>query len=339
MTQRINLPEKLFDQEPYNIYQDEHFTVTTMQYDTGVAGLKISNNRGYIVILPFQGFMIWDAVFDQLSLKMTSAFDKPYSGTQVTDTYGMFQFTSGVLASGTPSETDTHSLHGEYPMTKLDHIYLEIDQDNIIIGGEYEYVKGFGYHYRTHNTVIMHAGSALIDIGLEVTNLSNYQTMPLQYLNHLNYCYVDGATMTANIPENTLKIRQSIPSHVKPTASWRTFNQALQASGEVIEVLDNGSRFDPEIVYMSTDLRPLVDRAVFKMSLPNGPTFVTSFNTKELPFVTRWLLNNPDQQVAAFAIPGTSHPDGYNAASQAGTLIHLAAGGTQSFTVTTGIGE
>ncbi|MGO3590761.1 DUF4432 domain-containing protein, partial [Leuconostoc falkenbergense] len=202
-----------------------------------------------------------------------------------------------------------------------------------------EYVKGFGYHYRTHNTVIMHAASALIDIGLKVTNLSNYQTMPLQYLNHLNYCYVDGAMMTANIPENALTLRQSIPSHVKPTASWRAFNQALQASGEVIEVLDNGSRFDPEIVYMSTDLRPLVDRAVFKMSLPNGPTFVTSFNTKELPFVMRWLLNNPDQQVAAFAIPGTSHPDGYNAASQAGTLIHLAAGKTQSFTVTTGIGE
>lgn len=84
MTQRINLPEKLFDKTPYNIYQDEHFTVTTMQYDTGVAGLKISNSRGYIVLLPFQGFMIWDAVFDQLSLKMTSVFDKPYLGTQVT---------------------------------------------------------------------------------------------------------------------------------------------------------------------------------------------------------------------------------------------------------------
>ena len=283
--------------------------------------------------------MIWDAVFDQLSLKMASAFDKPYLGTQVTDTYGMFQFTSGVLASGTPSETDQHPLHGEYPMTKIDHIYLEFDQDNIIIGGEYEYVKGFGYHYRTHNTVIMHAASALIDIGLKVTNLSNYQTMPLQYLNHLNYCYVNGATMSANVPENALKLRRSIPAHVKPTANWRAFNRELQTSGEVIEVLDDGSRFDPEIVYMSTDLRPFVDRAVFKMSLPDGPTCVTAFSTKELPFVTRWLLHNPDQQVAAFAIPGTSHPDGYNAASQAGTLIHLAAGETQSFTVTTGIGE
>ena len=51
------------------------------------------------------------------------------------------------------------------------------------------------------------------------------------------------------------------------------------------------------------------------------------------------LLNNPDQQVAAFVLPATARPEGYRAAAAAGTLQWLKAGEHKHFHVNTGIQE
>ncbi|MDI8799820.1 hypothetical protein MJM59_29255, partial [Salmonella enterica subsp. enterica serovar Montevideo] len=39
--------------------------------------------------------------------------------------------------------------------------------------------------------------------------------------------------------------------------------------------------------------------------------------------VTRWILYNGDQQVAAFALPATCRPEGFLAAQRNGTLLQL----------------
>lgn len=52
---------------------------------------------------------------------------------------------------------------------------------------------------------------------------------------------------------------------------------------------------------------------------------------------TRWILHNPDLSVSAFALPGTSRPEGFLAVKKAGTLIELEPGKTRSFTVPTGL--
>lgn len=51
--------------------------------------------------------------------------------------------------------------------------------------------------------------------------------MPLQYMCHMNYAYVPNATFRQNIPDTALKLRESVPAHVKPTAQWLAFNQRL----------------------------------------------------------------------------------------------------------------
>jgi hypothetical protein len=73
------------------------------------------------------------------------------------------------------------------------------------------------------------------------------------------------------------------------------------------------------------------------LTRPDGSAFVTSFSTDESPVATRWILHNPDLSVPAFALPGTSHPEGFLAAKKAGTLIELEPGKTRSFTVPTGL--
>ncbi|MDI4740423.1 hypothetical protein MJN54_36265, partial [Salmonella enterica subsp. enterica serovar Kentucky] len=42
----------------------------------------------------------------------------------------------------------------------------------------------------------------------------------LQYMCHMNYAYVPNATFRQNIPDTALKLRESVPAHVKPTAQW-----------------------------------------------------------------------------------------------------------------------
>ena len=69
----------------------------------------------------------------------------------------------------------------------------------------------------------------------------------------------------------------------------------------------------------------------------DGTTFVTRFSSAELNYVTRWILYNGDQQVAAFALPATCRPEGFLAAERNGTLIQIEPKHTRTFTVTTGI--
>ena len=73
------------------------------------------------------------------------------------------------------------------------------------------------------------------------------------------------------------------------------------------------------------------------MIASDGTTFVTRFASSELNYVTRWILYNGDQQVAAFALPATCRPEGFLAAQRNGSLLDVPPQQTRSFTVTTGI--
>jgi hypothetical protein len=95
--------------------------------------------------------------------------------------------------------------------------------------------------------------------------------------------------------------------------------------------------YDPEIVFFADKLDRYTDSPEFRMIAPDGTTFVTRFSSTEFNYVTRWILYNGDQQVAAFALPATCRPEGFLAAQRNGSLISLAPQQTRSFTVTTGI--
>lgn len=334
---KINLTHDMFTTAPFDLYESADFKATTFTYPSGVEGLTITNSRGHLTVLPFMGLIIWDAVFDGITLKMKDMFSQPLPGEGIADTYGCFMFTSGLLGNGTPAPEDNYQLHGEFPTSKMDHAYLTIEDDALTIHADVEYVKGFGDHYLSEPAVTMHKDSGLFDIKLDVTNLSHYQPMPLQYMCHMNYAYADGGHIEQNLPDEAFQLRQTIPSHVHPTADWLAYNDQLKASGELINDLNDKAHYDPEIVFFSKDLTAYTDKAEFRMHLGDGHNFLTTFKTAEFPIVTRWILYNADQQVAAFALPGTSTPEGKAAAEKAGTLIQLQPQEKRSFTVTTGL--
>ena len=130
--------------------------------------------------------MIWDAQFDGHDLTMRNMFSQPKPAAEVVATYGCFAFHSGLLANGCPSPEDSHPLHGEMACAAMDEAWLELEGENLRVGGRYEYVMGFGHHYQAHPAVVMHKASALFDIQMAVTNLASV-AMPLQYMCHMNY--------------------------------------------------------------------------------------------------------------------------------------------------------
>lgn len=333
----INLSHSMFSLATFKLYNDNIFKVSTFTYPSGIEGLTMENTRGHLTVLPFHGLIIWDAIFDHISLKMKDMFSQPLPGPGIADTYGCFQFTSGLLANGTPGPEDNYQLHGEFPTSTMDCSYLTIGDDTLTIHSSYEYVKGFGYHYLAEPSVTMHKDSGLFDIELKITNLSNYQLMPLQYMCHMNYAYVDNAVISSNIPDEAFQLRQTIPSHVHPTPEWKAYNDELKASGKLINKLNDANHYDPEIVFFSSDLTNYASTAEFRVDIGGGKNFLTKFATRQFPIATRWILYNPDQQVGAFVLPGTSRPEGFTAAKKAKTLIMMKAHETRQFKVTTGL--
>lgn len=336
MTTRIMLWREGFTDCPKTLLENADFTVTAFRYASGVEGLKIKNSRGYLVILPWLGQMIWEAHFDGHDLTMRNMFRQPKPATEVVATYGCFAFHSGLLANGCPSPEDTHPLHGEMACAAMDEAWLELEGDTLRLGGCYEYVMGFGHHYQAQPAVVMRKARALFDIQMAVTNLASV-AMPLQYMCHMNYAYIPGASFSQNVPDEALALRESIPAHVKPTAQWQAFNQRLLQGEASLTCLSEPDYYDPEIVFFADRLDRYTDNPEFRMIAPDGTTFVTRFSSQAFNYVTRWILCNGDQQVAAFALPATCRPEGFLAAQRNGSLLQLAPQETRTFTVTTGI--
>lgn len=335
MTQ-LPLWRALFTEQPRTVLQNDDFTVTAFRYASGVEGLRVQNRRGHLVILPWLGQMIWDAEFDGHDLTMRNMFSQPRAAKEVVETYGCFAFHSGLLANGCPSPEDDHPLHGEMPCAPMDDAWLVLADDSLTVTGRYEYVMGFGHHYQAQPAVTLRKDSALFDIAMSVTNLASVP-MPLQYMCHMNYAYVAGATFSQNVPDEAIALRESVPAHVKPTAQWLAFSQRLLQGEASLKALDEPHYYDPEIVFFADRLDRYTAQPEFRMTAPDGITFVTRFASAELNYATRWILYNGDQQVAAFVLPATCRPEGFLAAQRSGSLIELAPAETRRFTVTTGI--
>ncbi|MDE1536462.1 MULTISPECIES: aldose 1-epimerase family protein [Actinotignum] len=341
MTFTINLREDQFTEAPRCLAESPEFRVIAQRYPSGVAALTVHNSRGYIEVLPFMGGIIWDAQFDGISLRMKNMFSQPRPAREISDTYGCFAFHSGLLAAGCPSPDDTHVLHGEFSCAAMDRAWIEIDgcgNDGAIrLASTYEYARGFGDHYRATPTVSLGAGATDFIISMDVENLSPCQPMPLQYMCHMNYAFVPGGVMRQSLPAGSFQLRRSIPAHVTPTPEWIELNNRIIAGDIDADSLEGAESFNPEIVYFADDLPRYGQSARFELTAPEGHAFFTEFSTAQFPVATRWILWTLDQQVAAFVLPGTSRPEGFLAAKEAGTLIWVEPGGTRSFRVHTGL--
>ncbi len=66
----VNLRKHYFTEKEHLFFQENDIKVYLFRYESGVEAIRIENSRGYIVVLPYKGQMIWEAFFNGRYLNM-----------------------------------------------------------------------------------------------------------------------------------------------------------------------------------------------------------------------------------------------------------------------------
>ncbi len=331
MSVRIPLYDAHFGEAERTVCTFGEFTVTSFRYRSGVAGLRIRNVRGEVIVLPFKGQQVWRAAFDGRELTMRSMFDEPVETRTYLETYGAFLIHCGLTGLGAPSANDTHPLHGELPNAPMGDAWLDISEDgaSLAVGGTFKHTVAFSTNYIATLETKISAGSALLDVALWVENLKQ-SPMDLMYLAHANFCPVDNGELDycAAYDPDAVRVRRSIPSHVSPKPGYVEFLTELAADPVKHHVFEPGLAFDPEVVF---EIDMTADEDGFTHALqrhPDGTADYVRYRPDQAPLAMRWICRTPDQDGLGIAFPATSGVEGYSAEKAKGRVVCLDGGQT-----------
>lgn len=307
-------------------------TASTFLFESGVAGLRLKNELGQIVMLPYQGQQIWSAEFYGRNLTMKSMFAEPHPTRVFLETYGGFLIHCGVTAMGGPSKDDTHPLHGELPNAPFQAAQVVLGEDGrgqyIALRGQYQYTVAFNHNYLAEPTVKLYTGSALVSLTMTITNLKQSE-MELMYLAHINYCPVDNGRLVYSAPLSAehVRVRTSIPAHIHPKSGYVEFIEELKQHPEKHHVLAPGLKFDPEVVFF---IDYLVDEKGWAHTLqvhPDGSADYVRHRPAELDKGVRWICRTADQDALGMIEAATAEPEGYLAEKAKGNIKIIPPGG------------
>ncbi|MCL4297376.1 MAG: DUF4432 family protein [Anaerolineae bacterium] len=338
---QINLQPYFFREAEKKLAEFAGLTASTFLYESGVCALRLVNQVGQITLLPFQGQQIWQAEFYGRTLTMKSMFDQPYPTQVYLNTYGGFLIHCGATAMGVPTEKDSHPLHGELPNALYQTAQLLIGQDErgsyLGLTGTYQYTVAFNHNYVAQPVVKLYADSSKVSISLTIKNLKR-SPMELMYLAHVNFRPVDGGRLVYSAPcdPQHVRVRSSIPSHIRPAPGYREFLQELEAHPEKHNLLSPELAFDPEVVFF-IDYQSDTSGWAHSMQVhPDGSADFISHRPAELDHGVRWISRTADQDCLGIILPATAEPEGYTAEKAKGNVKVLPPGGEFHFDLEVG---
>jgi len=337
MTQTIiHLQPGFFESKERVLVEAGPLSASAFRYDSGVAGLRLKNELGELAMLPFQGQQIWSVAFGGRELAMRTPFTEPRPTRAYLETYGGFLLHCGATAMGVPTGVDTHALHGELPNAPYQKAWITAGEDDrgryIGLGGEYEHIVFFNDHYIAMPEVRLYAGSSRFSVSISITNLKG-TPMDLMYLAHVNFRPVDNGQLIYSAPctPASVRVRKSIPSHVKPPPGYAEFLAELTEHPERHNILKPGLAFDPEVVFF-VDYLADADGWAHTMQLhPDGTADTIAHRPEQLNHGVRWISRTPDQDTLGMCLPATAEPEGYHAEKAKGNVRSLAVGATARF--------
>ncbi len=339
----VHLRPSFFAERERLLVQYGPLAAYAFRYDSGVAALRLQNDQGQLIMLPFQGQQIWSAEFGGRNLTMRSMFDQPHANCEYLQTYGGFLIHCGATAMGVPvaAAGDTHPLHGELPNAAYDQAWLLAGEDErgpyLALAGEYRHTVAFSYNYVAEPEVRLYAGATTFPISISIHNLKR-TPMELMYLAHVNFRPVDNGRLVYSAPctPEHVRVRTSIPSHVHPLPGYAEFLAELAVHPERHNVLAPGLAFDPEVVLFIDYLADAAGWAHSMQIHPDGSADLISHKLAQLDHGVRWICRTPDQDAIGMCLPGTAEPEGYHAELAKGNIKTLGAGEAVRFEMVAG---
>ncbi len=329
METKIPLYPELFSERERLVASQPGLSAHAFRFDSGVCGLRLRNDLGELVLLPYQGQQIWSASMCGRPLNMTSMFSQPNPTRTYLETYGAFLLHCGVTGMGVPGPQDSHPLHGELPNAPYQKAWLVLGEDEkgayLGLGGQYQHTVAFNFNYVAEPLVKLYAHRSTFTVSFSVTNLKN-SPMEYLYLAHINYRPVDNGRIVYSAlptPEH-VRVRSLIPPHIHPGPGYVEFIQTLKDHPEHHHLLTPDKVFDPEVVF-SIDYLAGPDGWAHSLQVhPDGSADYVRHAPAQLPKIIRWMVRTVDQQALGFAMPGTAESDGYTAEKAKGNLKVLA---------------
>lgn len=304
---------------------------TAFRYRSGVAGLRISNAKGEIVMLPFQGQQIWDATFLGRSLTMRSMFDEPVATRDYLSNYGAFFIHCGATAMGNPGSDDRHPLHGDLPNAPYQDVQLIAGSNSegpfMALTGRCRQTVAFSHDYVMEPTVRLQLDASSLAVDIVIENLKR-SAMELMYLAHINFKPADGGRLVDTVADDSadIVVRQTLPPFFTPSESYLAYRDAVVADPSRHRLLTKGEPIDPELVLT---MRAKADPQGWAHALqvhPDRTADFVSFRPDELNYAVRWITRGADQDALGLVLPATAEPDGYLAAKERGRLVRVAPG-------------
>lgn len=332
----IHLQPGFFESKERVLVEAGPLSASAFRFESGVAGLRLKNELGELVMLPFQGQQIWSVTFGGRDLAMTTPFTEPRPTRAYLETYGGFLLHCGATAMGVPTGDDTHPLHGELPNAPYQKAWLVVGEDArgqyIGLSGAYEHIVFFNHHYVATPEVRLYAGSSHFPVSITVSNLKG-TPMDLMYLAHANFRPVDNGRLvySAACDPAHVRVRRSIPSHVHPAPGFREFLDELAAHPEKHNVLVPGLSFDPEVVFFVAYMADADGWAYTMQVHPDGTGDFIRHKLAQLNHGVRWISRTPDQDTLGMCLPATAEPEGYHAELAKGNVRTLAPGASARF--------
>jgi hypothetical protein len=338
----IHLADAFFGPAERTFIEQNALAASLFRFESGVAAVRLQNDQGELVMLPFQGQQIWSAIFDGRDLTMKSMFDQPRPTQNYLETYGGFLLHCGATAMGVPAAGDTHALHGELPNAPYQKAWIVFGSDErgdyIGLGGEYRHTVAFNHNYVAHPLVKLYAGEQRCIIALTVTNLK-HTPMEFMYLAHVNFRPVDNGRLVYSAPATPdhVRVRKSIPSHVRPGPGYREFMQALEQHPERHHLLAPDLAFDPEIVFTIDYVADIAGWAHSMQVHPDGRADYICHKPAQLDKGVRWICRTVDQDALGIVLPATAEPEGYTAEKAKGNIKTIPAGGSYTCEMEAGV--
>lgn len=321
----IYLDPHYFEGRDKKLFEYRSFHVSAFNYESGVSALKFENEKGNLILLPFQGQQIWSLQLNGRDLTMKSMFDAPCLTRDYLSTYGGFLLHCGATRMGVPSKDDTHPLHGELPNAPYQKVYILAGRDEkgyfIGLSGEYHHTIAFQTNYLAQPEIRFYENLSIIRITMTIENLKN-SDMELMYLSHINFRPVNNGRLvySAQVSPESVRVRESIPSHIRTKPGYRELIEELKHNPGKHHLLSPDLFFDPEVV-LYIDYETDEDGWAHSLQIhPDGSSDYVCHRPDPLNVGVRWICRTPDQDALGIVLPATAEPEGYLAEEAKGNI-------------------